>query len=396
MKSRKYSIAALLAALLGVAFVTQIDLSTQVRGILPLASVPNLPASQITSGQLALARGGTNADLSATGGANQVVRQSSAGAALTVGQLAFSNLSGSASVAQIPNLPASIITSGQLALARGGTNADLSGTGGASQVLQQSSVGAAVTVAQLAFSDISGTASSGQIPNLDASKITTGQLALARGGTNADLSATGGSGFVLKQSSVGATITSAALASSDIPPATSSTFSGFWGGLGLGNLINTFTPPTSSTGFTANVAFVHIFYISEPITVSKATIFVSAVSAGTAASCGVYSTSGTKLIDSGLFTTTAGGTGVAAATNTFGSTLLPQGWYYQMFTSNSGLNGFEYFSGGAANILTILNKNGVRAGTATATVGGAQNASLGTVTASSAATLTNVAACLYE
>jgi hypothetical protein len=45
---------------------------------------------------------------------------------------------------------------GTLGLANGGTNANLSGTGGTSQVLRQSSAGAAVTVSQLSFSDISG------------------------------------------------------------------------------------------------------------------------------------------------------------------------------------------------------------------------------------------------
>lgn len=45
-------------------------------------------ASDITSGQLALARGGTGADLSATGGANQFVKQSSAGGGFTVGTIA--------------------------------------------------------------------------------------------------------------------------------------------------------------------------------------------------------------------------------------------------------------------------------------------------------------------
>lgn len=44
---------------------------------------------------------------------------------------------------------------GKLPLANGGTNADLSGTGGASQVLKQTTVGGAVTVAQLASTDIS-------------------------------------------------------------------------------------------------------------------------------------------------------------------------------------------------------------------------------------------------
>lgn len=54
------------------------------------------------------------------------------------------------------------------------------------------------------------------IPSLDAGKITTGQLALARGGTHADLSATGGTGQVLKQASAAADITVATLAASEL------------------------------------------------------------------------------------------------------------------------------------------------------------------------------------
>lgn len=61
--------------------------------------------------------------------------------------------------ADIPNLAASIITSGTLALARGGTNADLSATGGTSQVLKQTSVGGNVTVGQLASTDLSDASS---------------------------------------------------------------------------------------------------------------------------------------------------------------------------------------------------------------------------------------------
>ncbi len=64
----------------------------------------------------------------------------------------------------IPNLPASIITAGQLVLAVGGTASDLSATGGTSRVLKQTSVGAAITVAQLAASDLSdGTTGSGAV-----------------------------------------------------------------------------------------------------------------------------------------------------------------------------------------------------------------------------------------
>lgn len=50
-----------------------------------------------------------------------------------------------------------------------------------------------------------------------ASDINSGQLALARGGTGADLSATGGSGQVLKQNSAGGAITVSALTASDLP-----------------------------------------------------------------------------------------------------------------------------------------------------------------------------------
>lgn len=49
-------------------------------------------AANITSGLLALARGGTNADLSATGGATHFLRQASAGAAVTVGAIAATDL----------------------------------------------------------------------------------------------------------------------------------------------------------------------------------------------------------------------------------------------------------------------------------------------------------------
>lgn len=55
-----------------------------------------LRAISITVGwlsQLGLSRGGTHADLSATGGTNQVLKQSSAGADITVGTLAATNLS---------------------------------------------------------------------------------------------------------------------------------------------------------------------------------------------------------------------------------------------------------------------------------------------------------------
>lgn len=53
---------------------------------------PSFAASVITSGTLALARGGTGADLSATGGANQFVKQTSAGGAFTVAAITSADL----------------------------------------------------------------------------------------------------------------------------------------------------------------------------------------------------------------------------------------------------------------------------------------------------------------
>ena len=61
-------------------------------GIATPSTVSAIPLSDVT-GLLGLAQGGTDADLSATGGANQVLQQASVGGGVTVGQLATTNLS---------------------------------------------------------------------------------------------------------------------------------------------------------------------------------------------------------------------------------------------------------------------------------------------------------------
>jgi hypothetical protein len=58
------------------------------------SDVPSINASKINSGQVSLANGGTASNLQGTGGAHQFVKQSSAGAAFTVGQPDFSDLAG--------------------------------------------------------------------------------------------------------------------------------------------------------------------------------------------------------------------------------------------------------------------------------------------------------------
>lgn len=65
-----------------------------------------------------------------------------------------------------------LFPSGRLGLAYGGTGANLSATGGAGKVLKQSTLGGAVTVATLAISDTTG--------DLDGSRLT-GRRGTARG-----------------------------------------------------------------------------------------------------------------------------------------------------------------------------------------------------------------------
>lgn len=150
------------------------------------------------SGILPLANGGSGADLSATGGANQIVRQNSAGGVFTVSVLAAGDLpntavtpgsyGAAASVATFTvdqqgrltaaatvaiAISATAITSGALALARGGTHADLSATGGAGQYLKQAGVGADITVGTIPATD------------LTYSGLTTGQPLRATGATTA-------------------------------------------------------------------------------------------------------------------------------------------------------------------------------------------------------------------
>jgi len=96
---------------------------------------------------------------------------------------------------------------GILDVRRGGTGANLSGTGGAGHVAKQLTSGGPLIPLALEASDI---------PNLDATKITTGLLPLARGGSGADLSATGGAGQVVKQATAGGALTVAALTPAEL------------------------------------------------------------------------------------------------------------------------------------------------------------------------------------
>jgi hypothetical protein len=73
--------------------VTSINVSGGTTGLTTSGGPVTTSGTITLSGTLAVANGGTGADLSATGGASQVVRQSTVGGAFTVSQLAASNLS---------------------------------------------------------------------------------------------------------------------------------------------------------------------------------------------------------------------------------------------------------------------------------------------------------------
>lgn len=201
-------------------------------------------ASYINSGTVALARGGLAADISTTGGAGHVLKQTSAGGAVSVAALVAADL-------PTHTHSAGDIASGTLALARGGLAADISGFGPG--FLRQTAVGAAVSVSGLVATDL-------PTHNHVASNITSGTLALSVGGLAADISTTGGAVHFLKQTAAGAAVSVAAVAATDIgtsgTPSTSTFLRGdmTWGTPASGGGTKTYgrftpldnQPPTSA------------------------------------------------------------------------------------------------------------------------------------------------------
>ena len=134
-------------------------------GTLDAARIPDLNASKITAGTLAVARGGTGAG---TASPYRVFAGPSSGTSAAAPS--FRALV----AADIPSLSITDKTTGTLTVARGGTGAT---TASPNRVFAGPSSGtsaAAPSFRALAAADI---------PNLAASKITSGTLAVARGGT---------------------------------------------------------------------------------------------------------------------------------------------------------------------------------------------------------------------
>lgn len=113
--------------------------ATVAAGVATPSTTTTIPASDISSGQALTRTSDTNVTLTLTG-------------TPATSLLAATNIAAG--------------WTGTLGLSRGGTAADLSVTGGTSQVLKQVSAGAAVTVGQLATTDIIGITVSTYTPTL--------------------------------------------------------------------------------------------------------------------------------------------------------------------------------------------------------------------------------------
>ena len=120
---------------------------------------------------------------------------------LNATELGYVNGVTSAIQTQLDAKQATLNSTNKLGLAAGGSNADLSATGGATHFLRQASTGAAVTVGAIGASDLP--------TGIDAAKLHDGSIGNTDLVCIKDLATTGGAGHFLKQNSVGGPITSA-------------------------------------------------------------------------------------------------------------------------------------------------------------------------------------------
>ena len=160
------SAAKITSGALGVDRIPNLDASKITSGTLADARIPNLAASKITSGTFSADRIPGLAASKITSGTFAADR---------IPALAASKItSGAFDAARIPNLPASKITSGTLAVAQGGTGVSTAGVNKVFAGPNSGSSAAAPSFRALVSADI---------PSLDASKIGSGILGTARGGT---------------------------------------------------------------------------------------------------------------------------------------------------------------------------------------------------------------------
>lgn len=192
---------------------------------------------------VALVNGGTGADLSATGAAHSFVKQSSSGAALTVGTIADGDLptalaGHTISGGSINNTPIGATTANTgifsaLSLLIGGFKAIFSHANSADRTYtfpDRTDTVVLLGGAQTLTSKTLTTPTIGDFTNathnhqnaaaggqLSLTAAVTGILPLANGGSGADLSGTGGAHNFVKQSSSGAVFTVGTIGTADLP-----------------------------------------------------------------------------------------------------------------------------------------------------------------------------------
>jgi microcystin-dependent protein len=191
-------------------------------GVLGIAAGSDLPAhnhatGDLNSGQVALDRGGTHADLSAAGPG--FLKQASQGADVTVTALALADLPDGAT-AGVPLLAGGAAGDpayGQL---------DLSQSAAIKNALPLANLTDGATAGQPLVAGGSGGDPNYAALDLAGTSVVTGLLPLANGGTGADLHTTGGSGQYVKQAGAGAALTVGAIAQADVPLMTGDSGSG--------------------------------------------------------------------------------------------------------------------------------------------------------------------------
>ncbi len=190
------------------------------------ASNANLTAisSYNTTGYVVYTGSNTFVGRTITGTANSITVTNGDGAAGNTTLAISATYPGQTSITTLGTVTTGTWNGTKTGLAYGGTNADLSATGGASQVLKQTSSGAAITVGQLAASDLSnGTTGSGSVVLATSPTITTPGIVGVTNAGNAtagnvgeyNSSATGGAAVSAGTSGQFGNITSISLTAGD-------------------------------------------------------------------------------------------------------------------------------------------------------------------------------------
>lgn len=224
--------------------------NSKITGLAPSATIDTTNAANITNGVLGIVYGGTGLNMSSTGGASFVLRQSTVGGALTVSQLSASDITGLATSATVDTTNASNISSGTLSALRL-PNPSVSSLGGVqatpvvtNQWIDYITTSGVPHQSQPSASNISGLAASATTDTTNAANISSGILIVSHGGTGlASIAANGipygnGSGAL----NVLTTITSGLCLLSGNPP----TFSACPGG-GGGSAFSALTSGTNTT-----------------------------------------------------------------------------------------------------------------------------------------------------